>query len=144
MVPFYQDLKYLVEIFKALVAKIEERWTIATMRTSCGVDLYIPRNESECLKMELDQVYSKTKSRKAAMADIGNSHPEDYEQIRREWKDELNMKSRIPAEARAEIERKYGMQTEPTNESGEDDEVNPNNPNVDNNAKYVPCILKYV
>ncbi len=78
------------------------------------------------------------------MADIGNNHPEDYEQIRREWKDELNMKSRIPAEAKAEIERKYGMQTEPTNESEEDDEVNPNKPKVDNNAKYVPCILKYV
>lgn len=68
------------------------------------------------------------------MADIGNNHPEDYEQIRREWKDELNMKSRIPAEAKAEIERKYGMQTEPTNESEEDDEVNPNKPKVDNNA----------
>lgn len=135
MVHFYQDLKYLVEIFKALVAKIEGRGTIATMRTSCGVDLYIPRNETERLKMELDQVYSKTKSRKAAMADIGNSHPEDYEQIRREWEDELNMKSRIPAEAKAEIERKYGMQTEPTNESGDDDEANPNKPKVDNNAK---------
>lgn len=55
MVPFYQDLKYLVEVLKALVAKIEERWTIATMRTSCGVDLYMPRNETERLKMELDQ-----------------------------------------------------------------------------------------
>ena len=78
------------------------------------------------------------------MADIGNNHPEDYEQIHRVWEDELNMKSRIPAEAKAEIERKYGMQTEPTNESEEDDEVNPNKPKVDNNTKYVPCILKYV
>ena len=33
MVHFYQDLKYLVEVLKALVAKIEERWTIATIRT---------------------------------------------------------------------------------------------------------------
>lgn len=53
MVHFYQDLKYLVEVLKALVAKIEERWTIATMRTSCGVDLYMPRNETERLKMGL-------------------------------------------------------------------------------------------
>lgn len=132
-VQFYPQLKYLIQVFKALVDKIEQKGgVIATMRTSCGVDFYLPRNEAERLKMELDQVYARVKSRKAAMSDIGNPHLEDYLQINKEWEEELDLKSRIPAEAKAKVEQEYN---EPTEVIEVEESVNPSKPNVDNNSK---------
>lgn len=131
-VVFYPQLKYLFEVFKSLVAKLENNGEIATMRTSCGVDFYFPRNEAERLKMELDQVYARTKSRRAAMSDIGNSHSEDYEQIQKEWEDELRIKSFIPAEAKALVQTQTGTEISDISVA---DEPNPNIPNVDNNSK---------
>ena len=131
----FPQLKYAVEVFKALVAKMEGNGKIATMRTSCGLNYWIPQNDSEALKRELDQVYARVKSRKAAMADIPNNHIEDYEQIKKEWEEEIRMKSEIPAEVNAE----YG-ETEPNsvnlrssdNPSG--DNRNPDRPGVNKSA----------
>lgn len=130
-VHLYPSLVSLVDVFKALVAKIEGDGKIATMRTSCGSDPWIPQNDSEVLKRELDQVYARVKSRKSAMADIGNNHVEDYEQIKTEWREELEMKAKIPAEAKAEVEEKTG---EPT-ETIKVEENNPNTPKINNSDK---------
>lgn len=130
-VHLYPSLVSLVDVFKALVAKIEGNGKIATMRTSCGSDPWIPQNDSEVLKRELDQVYARVKSRKSAMADIGNNHVEDYEQIKTEWREELEMKAKIPAEAKAEVEEKTG---EPT-ETIKVEENNPNTPKINNSDK---------
>lgn len=130
-VHLYPSLVSLVDVFKALVAKIEGNGKIATMRTSCGSDPWIPQNDSEVLKRELDQVYARVKSRKSAMADIGNNHVEDYEQIKNEWREELEMKAKIPAEAKAEVEEKTG---EPT-ETIKVEENNPNTPKINNSDK---------
>ena len=95
-VHLYPALVDIVDVTKYLVAILEDD-RIATMRTSCGCDFWIPQNDSETLKRELDQVYARVKSRKAAMADIGNTHIEDYKQIEEEWKKELSMKSEVSA-----------------------------------------------
>ena len=76
------------------------------------------------LKMELDSVYGRIKSRKAAMEDSGNSHKGDYDQIRKEWLEELTMK----AEAGPKAKAKYGE----TDESGDEPVENPGD--VDNRA----------
>lgn len=127
----YPQLKEAVEVFKALVAKIEGNGKIETMRTSCGLNYWIPQNDSETLKRELDQVYARVKSRKAAIADIGSNHLEDYEQIQKEWEEEIRMKAEIPAEVSAE----YG-ETEPnsvnlrSNDNPSGDNRNPDRPGV--------------
>ncbi len=126
----YPGLVELVEVFKHLVAKIEGNGDIATMRTSCGCDFWIPQNDSEVLQREIDMVSARLKSRKSAMSDAGNSHVEDYEQINKEWEKELEMKARIPAEAKAEVEAKTG---EPTEIIEVEDEINQKKPmKVDN------------
>ena len=94
------------------------------MRISVGQEVWIPQNEAEALKMELDSVYGRIKSRKAAMEDAGNSHKGDYERIQKEWEEELRMKAEEPAKAKA----KYGVDTG----SQEDSIANP--AKVDNNA----------
>lgn len=128
---FYPQLKCFVEVFKQLTDKVTDaKGEIATMRTSCGVDFWIPQNDSEVLKRELDQVSARVKSRQAAMSDIGNNHTEDYEQIRKEWEEELRMKAEIPAKAKAEIEAEYGEPTEiiEVNEEDGSKAVKPTNP----------------
>lgn len=133
-VKFYPGLLDFVEVFKWLVAKIEGNGRIATMRTSCGMDFWIPQNDSETLKRELDQVQNRVKSRKAAMADIGNAHVDDYEQILREWREELDLKARVPAEAKAEVEAKYGEPEETIDvEEHIEEDDKPGN-NIDNKA----------
>lgn len=131
-VHLYPGLVDFVEVFKCLVAKIGGDGNIATMRTSCGVDFWIPQNDSEVLKRELDQVAYKVKSRKSAMADIGNNHVEDYEQILKETIEDLLLKSYIPAEAKAEVEAETGEPTE-TIKVEESGVPNPTN-NIDNAA----------
>lgn len=133
-VHLYPQLVEFVEVFKHLVAKLEINnggEGIATMRTSCGVDFWIPQNDTEMLRRELDQVTYRVKSRRAAMSDIGNNHVEDYEQIKTEWYEELDMKARVPAIAKAEVEKEYG---EPTETITVEEEMPRPQDNIDNAA----------
>lgn len=129
-VHLYPGLVELVEVFKHLVAKIVGNGNIATMRTSCGCDFWIPQNDSEVLQREIDMVAARIKSRKSAMSDAGNNHIEDYEQIRKEWEEELEMKAKIPAEAKAEVEATTGESTETI--EVEDDTTKDKSMKVDN------------
>ena len=130
---FAPQVRYLMDVFKALVAKIEgdDDGRITKLRLSVGQEIWIPQNDSERIKNELDQVYARVKSRKAAMADIGNNHLDDEKQIIEEWEQELDLKARVPAVAKAEVEQKYGTASEVIDVV---DENNPNQPKVDNNA----------
>lgn len=129
---FFHQVKELTNVFKALVGKIEEDGAgYDALRISVGQNIWIPQNESERIKNELDQVYSRTKSRKAAMADIGNNNIDDEKHIWEEWERELEIKARIPAEEKAKVDKEYGIDTGTTSVSDDD---NPNEPGVDNNA----------
>lgn len=109
----YPQLKYLIKVFKNLVDKAADAGgAIASMRTSCGVEFWLPENESEVLKRELDKASARVQSRKATIENIGNAHLNDYEQIRDEWEEELRIKAEIPAKAKAEVEAEYGEPTE--------------------------------
>lgn len=133
---FAPQVRYLMDVFKALVAKIEgdENGRITKLRLSVGQEIWIPQNDSERIKNELDQVYARVKSRKAAMSDLGNSHLDDEAQIINEWKEELDIKARVPATAKAEVDKKFGA-TSTTSEVIEvEEERNPNTPRVDNNS----------
>jgi hypothetical protein len=131
---FAKPVKRMVDVFKTLVGKVEEKMTVySEMRLSVGQNIWIPQNESERVKIELDQVYARVKSRKSAMQDIGNQHIGDFEQIEQEWEKELDIKSRVPARAKAEIEEEYGASSE--EEIVVEEEDNPNKPDIDNNSK---------
>lgn len=98
----FPSVKMLMELFKRLVGKLEgEPIQYGQMRLSVWQRTWLPQNESERIKIEIDQVVARVKSRKAAMQDIGNNFKGDYEQIMEEWKEELRIKAEIPAEAKA-------------------------------------------
>ena len=101
-VQIFPSVKLLMELFKRLVGKFEEDPIgYGEMRLSVWQKIWIPQNESERVKIEIDQVVARVKSRKAAMQDIGNNFKGDYEQIKEEWEEEIRMKAEIPAEAKA-------------------------------------------
>lgn len=121
----FKSVKQMMLVFKALVGKVEgDIARYSKVRISVGENIWIPQNAAEELKMELDQVYARVKSRKAAMEDIENAHKGDYERIKREWEEELTMKADAPAKAKA----KYGVDT------GNADDPKENPANVNNQA----------
>lgn len=121
----FKSVKQMMLVFKTLVGKVEgESTRYEKMRISVGQNVWIPQNAAESLKMELDQVYARVKSRRSAMQDIENAHRGDYELIEEEWQKELTMKAEAPAKAKA----KYGVEVEEPSEPKE------NPANVDNNA----------
>ena len=121
----FKSVKQMMLVFKALVGKVEGDATrYSKMRISVGQNIWIPQNASEALKMELDQVYARVKSRKSAMEDLENAHTGDYKKIDEEWERELTMKAEAPAKAKA----KYGV------DGGEDDEPKNNPGKVNNQA----------
>lgn len=110
----FKSVKQLMLVFKSLVGKVEGDVSgYSAMRISVGQNIWIPQNAAEALKMELDSVYGRIKSRRAAIQDSGNSHKNDEVQIKKEWEEELAMK------------QKYGTKSD----------FEENNPgNVDNKA----------
>lgn len=116
---FYaKPVRQLVEVFKRLVGKVEgDIQRYGDLRISCGPNVWIPANEAERVKIELDQYYAGVKSRKATMADIGNSHLGDAEQIMKEKEEEKA------------LDAKYKTTTEVND---------PNVPNITNQAKNQP------
>ena len=100
---YAKPVKHLVEVMKRLVGKVEgdiERY--GNLRISSGQNIYVPQNEAETLKMELDMLYARAKSRKSVLQDIGNQHKGDYEQIMKEWEEELRLKSEYSSKGQEE------------------------------------------
>lgn len=126
----FKSVKQMMLVFKALVGKVEgDVKRYSELRVSVGQNIFLPQNAAEALKMELDQVYARVKSRKAAMEDLENAHKGDYDRIREEWKEELTMKAEAPAAAKA----KYG-----TDAGGSDDpKQNPGDVNNQASGKSI-------
>ena len=129
---FFHPVQELVEVFKRLVGKVEGKPVeYGNLMISVGQDIWLPQNEKELVDIETRKVYAKVKSREAAMDDLGNQHIGDYEKIDAETEKELDMKTRIPAIAKAEVEKEYGTASEVIEV---EEEENPNKPKIDNNA----------
>lgn len=131
---YFKPVKQLVEVFKRLVGKVEGQTAeFADLRVSVGQNIYIPQNDQEKTKIVLDKVYARVISRKSALTELESPYVGDYEQINKEWRDELEMKAKVPAEAKAEVTAKYGAESEEEIVVEEDD--NPSKTPVDNNSK---------
>lgn len=124
---FFQPLRRMVEVFKRLVGKVEGNpLEYADLRVSVGQRIWIPQNRAEEVDTTCKLVYARLISRNSGIAEVGLSYINDYEQIQKEWEQELEMKSRIPAEVKA----KFGESEEQVEE-----EPNPDKTGVDNNDK---------
>lgn len=110
---YNKPIRHLVKVFKRLVGKIEGNIDkFGNLRTSVWQEIWIPQNEKELTEIVTSKVYARVLSRKAALNELGSQYKGDYEQINKEWEDELAMK------------HKY---------SGATEESNPDEPKIDNN-----------
>lgn len=116
---YVKPVKRLVNIAKGLVEKVEgvAGNNYSDVRMSVWQNIWIPENEAEQVKIQLDQYYAGVKSAKAVMTDIGNTHLGDWEQILKE-KREMNM-----------IDAETGVETVT---------VNPTAPGITNQAMNQP------
>lgn len=120
----FKSAKQMMLVFKAIVGKVEENPSgYSDMRISVGQEIWIPQNSAEALKMELDSVFGRIKSRRSAIQDSGNSHRGDYEQINKEWLEELTMKAEAPAKAKA----KYSVEVDDESNEPIDNPADVNN-----------------
>lgn len=110
---YNKPVRHLVKVVKRLVGKIEgDIQRFAELRTSVWQEIWIPQNEKELTEIVTSKVYARLLSRKAALNELGSQYKGDYEQINKEWEDELAMK------------QKY---------SAKQEDNNPDAPKVDNN-----------
>jgi hypothetical protein len=120
---YVKPVRQLVDIAKNLVRKVEGAAgdEYKGLRMSVWFEPWIPQNEAERIKTELDQYYAGVKSAKAVMIDIGNTHLGDWEQILKE------------EEERKKMDAKYKSTS-----SDDDNPNNPSEPGITNEALNKP------
>lgn len=128
---FYnKPARQMVKVFKTLAGKAEGNISkYADLRTSIWQEIWIPQNEQEQNQMIIDKVYARVLSRKAALNELGSQYKGDYAQIDKEWREEIDMKARIPAEINAEYNTNIEVQ--------DDDPKNPAKTDNRNKGKTI-------
>ena len=133
------QVRYAVEVFKALVAKVEGNGDYTKIRTSVEQRIWVPQNISENVDNTTKLVYAGILSKKDGASEVDLQYPDSEEQIRKEQEEELYRKTYIPLKAKAEAQAKYGI-TDTANDVIVSDKGNdPNKPDtgkprIDNNA----------
>jgi len=113
-ISYNKPIRHLVKVFKRLVGKIEgDIQKMDGLRVSVWQEVWIPQNEKELTEIVTSKVYARVLSRKAALNELGSQYKGDYDQINKEWEEELAMK------------QKYSAPIE--------EENNPDEPKIDNN-----------
>lgn len=125
---FFHPLRRMVEIFKRLVGKVEMQGEeFDKLRISIGQKIWIPQNRAEEVDTTMKMVYGRVISRMSAISELGLGYVGDYDQIQKEWENELQIKAEIPAKVKSEYETTEVIDVI--------EESNPTKEGVDNNAR---------
>lgn len=133
------QVRYLVEVLKALVAKIEGDEVYTKIRTSIESITWIPQNTAELIDNATKMVYAGMLSKEDAASEVDLQYPDGIKSVAREQEEELYRKTFIPLKAKYDAEQKYGV-ADVANDVivAESEESNPveeeNKPKIDNNA----------
>lgn len=138
------QVRYMVEVFKALVAKVENDDRYTRIRTSVEPITWVPQNTAELVDNTCKLAYAGIISKEDAASEVDLQYPDGMETIRREAEEELYRKTYIPLKAKADAEREFGIaavaEDVVVGETGESPanpykpEVDTGQPGVDNNA----------
>lgn len=133
------QVRYAVEVFKALVAKVEGNGDYTKIRTSVEQRIWVPQNISENVDNTTKLVYAGILSKKDGASEVDLQYPGSEEQIRKEQEEELYRKTFIPLKAKAEAQQKYGITDTANDVIVTEKDDNPNKPDtgkprIDNNA----------
>ncbi len=132
------QVRYAVEVFKALVAKAEGNGDFTKIRTFVQQRIWVPQNTAEQVDNTTKLVYAGILSKKDGASEVDLQYPDSEEQIRKEQEEELYRKTFIPKKAEADAIEQFGL-TDTANDVVVDKvEENPgekaNKPKVNNQA----------
>lgn len=135
------QVRYMMEVFKALVAKVEQNEVYTKIRTSIECITWIPQNTAELIDNTTKLVYAGILSKEDAAAEVDLQYPDSTKTIAKEQEEELYRKTYTPLKAKYDAERQFGIAdvaqdvivTEDENESQSQVEQE-YSPKVDNNA----------
>lgn len=138
------QVRYMVEVFKTLVAKIEGDDVYTKIRTSIEPITWLPQNTAELIDNTVKLVYAGVLSKEDAASEVDLQYPDGMKSIIKEQEDELYRKTFIPLQAKHDAEVKYGITdvAEDVIVSEKEDENNKDEQNsgakVDNNRNVDP------
>lgn len=137
-VHFAPQVRYMISVLKALVAKIEGDGAFTKLRLSVGMDVWLPSNDKEVADIQTSLVAFGVKSTKAAAADIGNQWVDDIETVRQERNQKTYDDTYYKLKAEADARKDFGLEDTATEtivtEKEDSKDINPNLPKVDNKA----------
>lgn len=133
------QVRYMVEVFKALVAKIEGKPVYRKIRTSIEPITWVPQNTAELIDNSTKLVYAGVLSKEDCASECDLQYPDGAKTVAREQEEELYRKTFIPLKAKAEATKLYGLaDTAEDVIVSEKDDKNPDRPDgepkIDNNA----------
>ena len=139
------QVRQMVEVLKALVAKMEGSEIYTKIRTSIEPITWIPQNTAELVDNTTKLLYAGVISKENAASEVDLQYPDNMAQVAREQEEELYRKTFVPLKAKHDAEQKFGA-TDVANdviltENQTDDDSSPYKPdtgetkaNIDNNA----------
>lgn len=132
------QVKYVVEVFKALVAKIEGDDTYIKIRTSIEPITWIPQNTAEMIDNATKLVYAGVLSKEDCASEVDLQYPDGAKTVAREQEEELYRKTFIPKKAEADAIEQFGLGNTANDVIVDKVEENPGEkekkPKIDNNA----------
>lgn len=134
------QVKYVVEVLKALVAKIEGDDVYTKIRTSIEPITWIPQNTAEMIDNATKLVYAGVLSKEDCASEVDLQYPDGAKTVAREQEEELYRKTFIPKKAEADAVKEFGLTNAATDVVVDkvEDNNNPDkaekSPKVDNNA----------
>lgn len=107
-VKIVREVRYMTEVLKALVAKIEGNGDYRKIRTSVAQRIWIPQNFAETVDNTTKLVYAGILSRADGASEVDLQYPDTEARIAREQAAELWRKAYVPAAAKAAAAAEYG------------------------------------
>ena len=129
-VSIVSEVRYMVEVFKALVAKIEKNSEYTDIRTSIEQKIWVPQNTSETVDNTTKLVYAGILSKKDGASEVDLQYPDSEKTIAQEQMDELYRKTYIPLKAKAKAEKEFGV-SDTANDVIVTEEKTPYKPEID-------------
>lgn len=132
------QVKYVVEVLKALVAKIEGDDVYTKIRTSIEPITWIPQNTAEMIDNATKLVYAGVLSKEDCASEVDLQYPDGAKTVAREQEEELYRKTYIPLKAKAKAREEFGEDDTANDVIVDKVEENPvekeSKPKIDNNA----------
>lgn len=141
---FHAPLVRLTEVLKALVAKIEQDDAYTRIRTSVGINIWVPSNFSESVENVTKLKYAGILSAENARHELDINYPDDMQIVGKEVEEELYRQTFVPLKAKADAKEQFGATedtvTETVSETVTGQDAAQQTANADPGAAYRPGI----